>query len=150
MKNKSNWYILLAQTGYENFVLHQLKANQKNLKFEQIQVIPEYSGYILLKSCEIPDIKQFAVFDGVLNFLGVKKGIPQVFTNKQIELFKNSDKQTKKNKIKFRVDELVEVKRGDFSGIEGRIVEINGNKVKIMPAFLKRPINVSFKDIEYL
>lgn len=150
MKAKSNWYILLVQTGYENFVLQQLKANKSCLKFEQLQTIPEYSGYVLVKSSEVPNIKQFLVFDGIINFLGVKKNIPQVFTNKQIELLKNSEEQTKKNKIKFKIDELVEVKRGIFSGIEGRILEINKDKVKIMPAFLKKPINVNFKDIEYL
>jgi transcription antitermination factor NusG len=150
---KNGWYILLVRQGFENSIKEQLEHFSKELKIDEILVSDELTGYIFIRTIEISSerIAKIQNLDGFLRFLGTKKVegfyIPQLFGSRAINKL---NKQPKPQEKKFKLGDLVVIKQGDLSDIQGEIVEIKKRIVKIKPEFFHKIVRVKIQDIEFL
>jgi transcriptional antiterminator NusG len=170
------WYVVNTYSGFENKVKTNLENRVKALnvadKIYQVMVPAEqvnemragkkrlasrrfYPGYILVEM-DLTDESWYVVRNTpkVTGFVG-NGNTPTPLEAGEVENIIGQMKGTREkpvNKINFDKGELVKVMGGPFSGFQGKVEDINGErgKLKVMVTIFGRatPVELDFGEVE--
>jgi transcriptional antiterminator NusG len=170
------WYAVHTYSGHEQKVREKLEKQIANSafpdRFGQIVIAKEefvemkdgrrrtaerklFPGYILMEM-EIDDQTRFLVTSttGVLSFIGTTSG-PQALEQDDVDriLGRIERKQSKERpEIPYQVGEQVRVIDGPFTGFQGLVDDVDGErgKIKVMVLIFGRatPVELDFLQIE--
>ncbi len=174
---KKRWYVVHAYSGYEAFVMRELKERITRdgieHKFGEIMVPTEevvemragqkrkserkfFPGYVLVKM-EMNDDTWHLVKEApkVLGFIGGTSDKPAPISNKEADAIlqrveEGVDKP--KPKILFEPGEVVRVKDGPFTDFNGVVEEVNYEKSRLRVSVLifgrSTPVELEFGQVE--
>jgi transcription antitermination factor NusG len=169
---KPCWYALVVYIGKEADVKKEI-LKLKELSIEEI-VIPEkllpdedigleagelhkyFLGYIFIKTLLDLDVYHGILQTvGIFRFLGTVKTIgkfnvyyPSPIKEKEIENVKDFLIGKHLKTIKFKIDDIVEIKKGDLAEVKGKVIEIGQKHVKILPDnFFQKVIVVPIENV---
>ena len=176
-EKKDSWYVMQVKAGKEpNIKKHLTEKNIFGIK-ELIVPEPldikiktdddkelrdrykHFMGYVFVKlSLDYLTYVQILEIDNIYRFLGNlyrKKNkkimyTPMFIREKEIKRVKSYlfDGAKKKEKEIFNIGDKVKIKDGDLANIEGKVVEVNDDQVKLVPQlFLQKIIKVSSKNL---
>ncbi len=152
------WYVLHAQSGYENKVKQNIEARIVSMNMEERiheVVIPMeevvevkngkkvvsqkkvFPGYLLIRT-SLDDDSWYVIRNtpGVTGFVGAANK-PTSLKRKDVETFLHVEKvgeeapKRAKPKLEYELHETVRVKQGPFADFSGEIVEINADHLKL-------------------
>lgn len=171
------WYVVHAYSGYENFVMREIKERIKRYslenKFGEVIVPSEevvemragqkrkstrkfFPGYVLVNM--VMDDETWHIIKEiprVLGFIGGTGQTPAPISDKEANtiLQRVEDGVSKpKPKILFEPGEVVRVKEGPFADFNGVVEEVNYEKSKLRVAVLifgrSTPVELEFSQVE--
>lgn len=175
---KKRWYVIHAYSGYENFVMRELKErvsrNDLGNKIDEIIVPSEevvemragqkrkstrkfFPGYVLARM--IMDDETWHLIKEiprVLGFIGGGTGTtPAPISDKEAQAILDRMEEgvaKPKPKVLFEVGEVVRVKEGPFADFNGVVEEVNYEKNKLQVAVLifgrSTPVELDFGQVE--
>ena len=152
------WYVLHAQSGYENKVKQNIEARILSMNMEERiyeVVIPMeevvevrngkkvvsqkkvFPGYLLIRT-SLDDDSWYVIRNtpGVTGFVGAANK-PSALPRKDVETFLRVEKagteapKRSKPKLEYELHETVRVKQGPFADFSGEIIEINADQLKL-------------------
>jgi transcription antitermination factor NusG len=160
------WYILTVIPGYGEYVKKEI-LKKKDLFVENIMLSRAFIDYVFIKiELQTHNLSEFFEIEGAISFLGKKYElrngkkitIPEEIPFRKITKIFDAIENPKeilisKPNIKFKTGDNVVIKRGDFSDICGKIVDLKKRIVRIQSEFFQNDnklIKVKIKDIELI
>lgn len=171
------WYVVHAYSGYENYVMREIKARAQHQKLEdQIGevVVPSeevvemkagqkrksvrkfFPGYVLVNM--VMDDKTWHMVRAiprVLGFIGGTAETPTPISDKEAQaiLRRVEDGVTKpRPKVLFEAGEVVRIKEGPFVDFNGVVEEVNYEKNRLRVAVVifgrSTPVELEFSQVE--
>lgn len=171
------WYVVHAYSGYENYVMREIKARALHQKLEdQIGevVVPSeevvemkagqkrksvrkfFPGYVLVNM--VMDDKTWHMVRAiprVLGFIGGTAETPTPISDKEAQaiLQRVEDGVTKpRPKVLFEAGEVVRIKEGPFVDFNGVVEEVNYEKNRLRVAVVifgrSTPVELEFSQVE--
>ncbi|MBS0359686.1 MAG: transcription termination/antitermination protein NusG [Proteobacteria bacterium] len=171
------WYVVHAYSGYESFVMRELKERIKQAgvaeKFAEILVPTEkvvelrsgqkrkserkfYPGYVLVKM--LMDEETWHLVRNVprvFGFIGGTSDKPSPITEEEARVILSQVKESgkkEKPKILFQPGEVVRVTDGPFADFNGVVEEVNYEKSRLRVAVLifgrSTPVELEFSQVE--
>lgn len=171
------WYVVHAYSGYENFVMQEIKSRAKHFEMEdkigEIIVPSEevvemrggqkrksirkfFPGYVLVNMI-MNDLTWHMIrkIPRVLGFIGGTSQTPTPISDKEaMAILKRIEEGITKPKPKvlFEPGEVVRVKEGPFVDFNGVVEEVNYEKNKLRVAVLifgrSTPVELEFSQVE--
>lgn len=171
------WYVVHAYSGYENFVMREIKSRTERLalqdKIGEVVVPSEevvemragqkrkstrkfFPGYVLVNMI-MDDVTWHLIKEipRVLGFIGGTSQTPTPITDKeaQVILQRVEDGVTKpRPKVLFEPGEVIRVKEGPFVDFNGVVEEVNYEKNRLRVAVLifgrSTPVELEFSQVE--
>lgn len=157
IESKKQWYVIHTYSGYENKVKENLESritsmnmeknifrvmipeeqHAKKLKSGSEKLVPTkvFPGYVFVEMI-MSDEAWFVVRNtpNVTGFLGShgqgSKPVP-LSDEEAHRMLRSQGEQAPKRDISFEMDERVEVVDGAFLGLDGKVVEIDGEHEKL-------------------
>lgn len=176
-KSSKQWYVVQAYSGYENYVMREIKARitykQLESRVDEVLVPSEevvemragqkrksvrkfFPGYVLIHM-EMDDHLQHMIREipRVIGFIGGTGQAPTPLTEKEAMtiLQRVEEGVTKpKPKILFGPGEVVRIKEGPFADFNGVVEEVNYEKNRLRVAVLifgrSTPVELEFNQVE--
>lgn len=171
------WFVVHAYSGYENFVMREIKARAVHQKMEhkigEIVVPAEevvemragqkrkstrkfFPGYVLVNMVMDDDTwHMIRAIPRVLGFIGGTGQTPTPISNKEADaILRRVEDGEKKPKPKFLFEpgEVVRVKEGPFVDFNGVVEDVNYEKNRLRVAVLifgrSTPVELEFSQVE--
>ncbi len=172
----AKWYVLYAQSNYENSVAKAIKQRVEATETEDLivdvfvptqkkivvkkgkQTVKEeriFPGYVLIKMVLNPDTwGLISATEGVRGFVKTDR-YPRPLPEKEVQaIMKFMEIEQPSYQVSFTVDEAVKIIDGAFADFIGSVKEIDTDKgkVTVMISFLGReaPVELDFNQVEKL
>ena len=176
-ENNKQWFVVHAYSGYEAFVMREIKARAEHNKIEEQfgeVVVPSeevvemragkerkstrkfFPGYVLV-NMQMNDETWHMIkaIPRVLGFIGGTSHAPTPISDKEANtiLQRVEEGVTKpKPKVLFEPGEVVRIKEGPFADFNGVVEEVNYEKNKMRVAVLifgrSTPVELIFSQVE--